>query len=337
MRYSGKERDATGLYYYGYRYYAPWLGRWLNPDPAGMVDGLNLFAMVGNNPVSFRDPDGRMRNVLQGIFGKKKAYEKLPSAHITLDKNRDLGAHPSPQEPVVLPGDIAPFMNPVRVPGGTTYSGPLRFVEENKLPNRLYDDDRTRTILIHGTFTADAPYKGWANPNNASNENIRTQLGGPLEAFLWSGENDSVARTTAATVLRDKIVALHNEGKRANLIGHSHGGNVAMQAISLLPEHVKINQLITLATPILDNYVLSWENVVAKTDFHLHIYGAKDLVAGWFANFHSGTRKGTQRKNPAADDQIQIKGVNNPKGSHSSVYNPRVLQQLKQNKRWRTT
>ncbi len=58
VRYSGKERDATGLYYYGYRYYAPWLGRWLNPDPAGTVDGLNLFAMVGNNPISRSDPMG---------------------------------------------------------------------------------------------------------------------------------------------------------------------------------------------------------------------------------------------------------------------------------------
>ncbi|EGH48505.1 insecticidal toxin complex protein, partial [Pseudomonas syringae pv. pisi str. 1704B] len=27
IRYSGKERDATGLYYYGLRYYAPWLQR----------------------------------------------------------------------------------------------------------------------------------------------------------------------------------------------------------------------------------------------------------------------------------------------------------------------
>ena len=55
VRYSGKERDATGLYYYGFRYYAPWLGRWLNPDPAGTVDGLNLFCMVTNNPVTRRD------------------------------------------------------------------------------------------------------------------------------------------------------------------------------------------------------------------------------------------------------------------------------------------
>nr|WP_307726219.1 RHS repeat-associated core domain-containing protein [Pseudomonas cichorii] len=59
VRYSGKERDATGLYYYGLRYYAPWLQRWINPDPAGAVDGLNLFCFVSNNPCSGFDSDGR--------------------------------------------------------------------------------------------------------------------------------------------------------------------------------------------------------------------------------------------------------------------------------------
>ena len=59
VRYSGKERDATGLYYYGLRYYSPWLSRWINPDPAGDIDGLNLFGMVQNNPVSLLDNDGR--------------------------------------------------------------------------------------------------------------------------------------------------------------------------------------------------------------------------------------------------------------------------------------
>ncbi|MHC8313133.1 RHS repeat domain-containing protein [Pseudomonas sp. GT1P32] len=59
LRYSGKERDACGLYYYGFRYFAPWLGRWVSPDPAGHVDGLNLFKMVGNNPLVYRDLQGR--------------------------------------------------------------------------------------------------------------------------------------------------------------------------------------------------------------------------------------------------------------------------------------
>lgn len=60
-RYSGKERDASGLYYYGFRYYAPWLLRWISADPAGAVDGLNLYTMVGNNPIGYVDDDGLQR------------------------------------------------------------------------------------------------------------------------------------------------------------------------------------------------------------------------------------------------------------------------------------
>ncbi|HVI55320.1 MAG TPA: RHS repeat-associated core domain-containing protein [Luteibacter sp.] len=61
VRYSGKERDATGLYDYGFRYYVPWLCRWASPDPAGNVDGINLYRMVANNPASYSDTDGRQR------------------------------------------------------------------------------------------------------------------------------------------------------------------------------------------------------------------------------------------------------------------------------------
>ncbi|AHL35703.1 toxin [Pseudomonas brassicacearum] len=60
VRYSGKEMDASGLYYYGARYYAPWLQRWIGPDPLGNIDGLNRYSMVRNNPVSFVDEQGAM-------------------------------------------------------------------------------------------------------------------------------------------------------------------------------------------------------------------------------------------------------------------------------------
>ncbi|MGE8146951.1 RHS repeat-associated core domain-containing protein [Pseudomonas frederiksbergensis] len=61
IRYSGKEMDVSGLYYYGARYYAPWLQRWVSADPGGDVDGLNMFAMVGNNPPRYVDPEGGAR------------------------------------------------------------------------------------------------------------------------------------------------------------------------------------------------------------------------------------------------------------------------------------
>lgn len=61
-RYSGKERDsATGFYYYGARYYSSSTGRWLNPDPSGPVDGLNIYAFVNGNPVTFTDHNGRQK------------------------------------------------------------------------------------------------------------------------------------------------------------------------------------------------------------------------------------------------------------------------------------
>jgi RHS repeat-associated protein len=48
-RYTGKERDDnSGLCYYGARYLAPWLARWISPDSAGAVDDLNLYVYVDN-------------------------------------------------------------------------------------------------------------------------------------------------------------------------------------------------------------------------------------------------------------------------------------------------
>jgi RHS repeat-associated protein len=64
-RYTGKERDEeSGFYYHGARYYAPWLGRWTSADPAGYVDGSNLYAYARGNPVFFVDPDG---NIVWGV------------------------------------------------------------------------------------------------------------------------------------------------------------------------------------------------------------------------------------------------------------------------------
>jgi RHS repeat-associated protein len=58
-RFTGKERDEeSGLAYHGARYYAPWLARWVNCDPAGTVDGLNLYAYAQGNPLRYADPSG---------------------------------------------------------------------------------------------------------------------------------------------------------------------------------------------------------------------------------------------------------------------------------------
>ncbi|OBS39254.1 toxin [Pseudomonas syringae pv. syringae] len=77
VRYSGKERDASGLYYYGFRYYAPWLQRWINPDPAGDVDSLNAYNFVSNNPVMLIDKDGRVGERIAAAYAPNEPA--LPS------------------------------------------------------------------------------------------------------------------------------------------------------------------------------------------------------------------------------------------------------------------
>jgi RHS repeat-associated protein len=52
---------ATGLVFYGFRYYCPGTGRWLSRDPlenAERSQGPNLYTYVANNPVNGVDPLG---------------------------------------------------------------------------------------------------------------------------------------------------------------------------------------------------------------------------------------------------------------------------------------
>ena len=67
--YTSRELDhRTGFYYYRSRWYNPNTGRFLSTDPIEFEAGdSNLYRYVGNNPISFIDPDGETP-VLVGIF-----------------------------------------------------------------------------------------------------------------------------------------------------------------------------------------------------------------------------------------------------------------------------
>ena len=55
--------------------YAPTLGRFLQRDPLGYVDGMNMYAYVTNNPTNYLDPMG-----LQGT-GNNTLYTQAGTAH----------------------------------------------------------------------------------------------------------------------------------------------------------------------------------------------------------------------------------------------------------------
>lgn len=58
-RFTGRRwDDETGLYYYRARIYVPELGRFLQPDPIGYADSINIYVYGVNNPLRFVDPLG---------------------------------------------------------------------------------------------------------------------------------------------------------------------------------------------------------------------------------------------------------------------------------------
>jgi len=78
FRFSTKYLDSeTDLYYYGYRYYSPELGRWPNRDPIGERGGINLYGFVGNGPLNRADKLGlSVKKCCHALFGKDATSEE---------------------------------------------------------------------------------------------------------------------------------------------------------------------------------------------------------------------------------------------------------------------
>jgi RHS repeat-associated protein len=56
--YTGRELDATGLYFYRARYDNPSLQRFISEDPIGFRGGIHKYAYVSSSPTNFVDPTG---------------------------------------------------------------------------------------------------------------------------------------------------------------------------------------------------------------------------------------------------------------------------------------
>ena len=84
-RFSTKPQErAADLSYYGYRYYAPALGRWLSRDPLEEEGGVNLYVCVDNSPVNWVDPVG-LDIWIEGPSGDE------PNSHLSINVGNPLG------------------------------------------------------------------------------------------------------------------------------------------------------------------------------------------------------------------------------------------------------
>ena len=73
--------------------YSPTLGRWAKQDPAGYVDGPDLFIAYGTNPASMLDPEG-LKIILEGTEKEKKTLTEMLEDLNKMDRRfRDMIAH----------------------------------------------------------------------------------------------------------------------------------------------------------------------------------------------------------------------------------------------------
>lgn len=73
-KYTGKELDSTGLYYYEARYYDPQLARFISadtivPNPRD-PQSLNRYSYVENNPLRYTDPTGHFKIKFNKFFNR---------------------------------------------------------------------------------------------------------------------------------------------------------------------------------------------------------------------------------------------------------------------------
>ncbi|GIW60938.1 MAG: hypothetical protein KatS3mg087_2004 [Patescibacteria group bacterium] len=141
---------------------------------------------------------------------------------------------------------------------------------ENILINAV-ELEGLEAYFIHGT---------WSNPNTWSQQTINavTNVTNNTTFYLmvWSGYNVDKARKEAAEKLAKQIYETYTGKEPITLIGHSHGGNVAIMASNILKEkyNIQVDILITIATPVCEDYQVKEGSV----KLHINIYNPADLV-----------------------------------------------------------
>jgi RHS repeat-associated protein len=163
-RFTGKEHDAeTGLYYFGARYYAPWLGRWLSCDPAGLADGTCPYSYVRDNPARYTDAGGASAaEVLETVVEEAPKVVPWLVGAAANDNAIALGVTGAAVAPAAAPaagagvlaggGLILLGIIAVAVPAAQMY-----YTSKHPVPYTKPEDNKTPTPAPAGGFSAAAP------------------------------------------------------------------------------------------------------------------------------------------------------------------------------------
>lgn len=179
------------------------------------------------------------------------------------------------------------------------------------------DPSGHKVWLIHGTFsTGDT----WTPDFVKYVEGLFNESS---EKLNWTGKNSTGARSNAAEESINKVYEWHskNPDEPIRLVGHSHGGNVAILLANLLEKKgKKVEILITVANPVRE-YKLD-----TKVGQHIQMYNNRDSVQmdmggkWWRLGFGStSTRKFKGADNVRAKDGETGSKIEAHSTMHSNV------------------
>lgn len=207
-RYIGKERDEeTGFYYCRARYYAPWLGRWVSPDPAGIDGGQNVYEYAAGNPLAYKDDTGTAPGLTpleaasvaeeSGKSALVSKYAKVadvvdvtPVKNVSangVDAHLVVGKGPAA---VNVIGDVKHANAPSATGGSQIYSGKEVAGEISAFENAAKQDYRQ---LVRNLRSARA--SGTLDPATAYHAIEGAKAGEVLHEVVPSGYNTGVEKT----------------------------------------------------------------------------------------------------------------------------------------------
>jgi hypothetical protein len=138
-----------------------------------------------------------------------------------------------------------------------------------------------RLILIHGTFAADS---AWCRAGSAFVQRLTAEATSVAEviSFRWSGANDFRARHDAALALRE-VIRSGAPVDEQFIIAHSHGGNIAYDALQDPEIAGKVQGTVCLSTPFLHVRRREW-SAAASLAVVLAAFAAPFFALGWISS-----------------------------------------------------